>query len=98
MTFSTRPWPPWAAIRSPIAAAPFSLVAAYVIWYTAVHKLGGGHTSMYSNIVPMIAMGVAAVVLGEPLTATKLAGAGAILTGVALTRLDRQALPTPTES
>jgi drug/metabolite transporter (DMT)-like permease len=87
--------PAWAGI---VYSALFSLVAAYVIWYTAVQKLGGGHTSMYSNIVPMVAMGVAAVVLGEPLTATKLAGAAAILTGVAFTRLDRQALPTPTES
>jgi drug/metabolite transporter (DMT)-like permease len=87
--------PAWAGI---VYSALFSLVAAYVIWYTAVQKLGGGHTSMYSNIVPMVAMGVAAVVLGEPLTATKLAGAAAILTGVALTRLDRRALPTPTES
>ncbi len=87
--------PAWAGI---VYSALFSLVAAYVIWYTAVHKLGGGHTSMYSNIVPMVAMAVAAVVLGEPLTATKLAGAAAILSGVALTRLDRTIVATPTES
>ena len=87
--------PAWVGI---VYSALFSLVAAYVIWYTAVHKLGGGHTSMYSNIVPMVAMSVAAIVLGEPLTATKLAGAAAILSGVALTRLERTVIPTPTES
>jgi len=85
----------WAGI---IYSALFSLVAAYVIWYTAVQKLGGGHTSMYSNIVPMVAMTVAAIVLGEPLTGTKLAGAAAILSGVALTRLERTVVATPTES
>jgi drug/metabolite transporter (DMT)-like permease len=80
-----------------IYSALFSLVAAYVIWYTAVQKLGGGHTSIYSNIVPMVAMAVAALVLGEPLTATKLVGAAAILSGVALTRLERAIVATPTE-
>jgi drug/metabolite transporter (DMT)-like permease len=87
--------PAWGGI---VYSALFSLVAAYVIWYTAVQKLGGGHTSMYSNIVPMVAMGIAAVALGEPLTPAKLAGAAAIVTGVALTRLDRRVVPTPTES
>jgi drug/metabolite transporter (DMT)-like permease len=85
----------WAGI---IYSALFSLVAAYVIWYTAVQKLGGGHTSMYSNVVPMVAMSVAAIVLGEPLTGTKLVGAAAILAGVALTRLERAVVATPTES
>lgn len=85
----------WAGIAY---SALFSLVAAYIIWYTAVQRLGGGHTAMYSNIVPMVAMVVAAVVLGEPLTPTKLAGAAAILAGVALTRLNRPVVPTPTES
>jgi drug/metabolite transporter (DMT)-like permease len=85
----------WAGI---VYSALFSLVAAYVIWYTAVHKLGGGRTSMYSNIVPMVAMTVAALVLGEPLTTTKLLGAAAILSGVALTRLERTIVATPTES
>ena len=80
-----------------IYSALFSLVAAYVIWYTAVQKLGGGRTSMYSNFVPMVAMTMAAIVLGEPLTATKLVGASAILSGVALTRLERAIVATPTE-
>jgi drug/metabolite transporter (DMT)-like permease len=74
----------WAGI---VYSALFSLVAAYVIWYTAVQQLGGSHTAMYSNIVPMVAMAIAAIVLGEPLTATKLVGAAAVLSGVLLTRL-----------
>jgi drug/metabolite transporter (DMT)-like permease len=84
----------WAGI---VYSALFSLVAAYVIWYTAVQQLGGSRTSMYSNIVPLVAMGIAAVVLGEPLTASKMAGAAAVLGGVALTRLDRTVPPVPTE-
>ena len=45
----------------------------------------------------MVAMAVAAIGLGEPLTATKLIGASAILSGVALTRLERAIVATPTE-
>lgn len=71
-----------------VYSAVFSLVAAYVIWYTAVQKLGGGRTSMYSNVVPLVAMATAAVALGEALTATKVLGALAVLSGVALTRFE----------
>jgi drug/metabolite transporter (DMT)-like permease len=85
----------WAGI---VYSALFSLVAAYVIWYTAVQRLGGSRTSMYSNVVPLVAMGVAAAVLNEPLTPSKIAGAVAVLGGVALTRLDRSVPAVPTES
>lgn len=76
----------WAGI---VYSALFSLVAAYVIWYTAVQRMGGSRTSMYSNIVPLVAMAIAAVWLDEPMTASKIAGASAVLAGVLLTRLER---------
>ncbi len=41
---------------------------------------------MYSNLVPIVAMGVAAVWLGEALTVAKVIGATTVLGGVALTR------------
>jgi drug/metabolite transporter (DMT)-like permease len=44
---------------------------------------------MYSNIVPLVAMAIAAAWLGEPMTASKIAGAVAVLAGVLLTRLER---------
>jgi drug/metabolite transporter (DMT)-like permease len=71
-----------------VYSALFSLVAAYVIWYTAVREVGGGHTAIYSNVVPLVAMAVATVVVHEPLTMLKIGGALAVLAGVALTRLD----------
>lgn len=85
----------WAGI---VYSALFSLVAAYVIWYTAVQQLGSSRTSMYSNIVPLVAMGIAAVVLGEPLTTSKVAGTVAVLGGVVMTRFDRETVATPSES
>lgn len=75
----------WAGI---LYSAVFSLVAAYVIWYTAVRELGSGHTAIYQNVVPIVAMAVATLALHEPLTAAKVAGAMAVLCGVILTRLE----------
>jgi drug/metabolite transporter (DMT)-like permease len=68
-------------------SAVFSLVVAYVIWYTGVKVLGSGHTAIYSNLVPLSAMLVASVTLHEPLTLIKIAGAVAVLAGLAITRV-----------
>jgi drug/metabolite transporter (DMT)-like permease len=77
----------WIAL---VLSAIFALNIAYLIWYTAVQKIGPSRTAIYSNVVPIAAMAVATVWLGEPLTHTKLIGATAVLTGVALTRTARQ--------
>jgi drug/metabolite transporter (DMT)-like permease len=75
----------WAGI---LYSAVFSLVAAYVIWYTAVRELGSGHTAIYQNVVPIGAMRVATFFLHEPMTRLKVYGAIAVLAGVLLTRLE----------
>ena len=89
-------WWAWALL---VYSAVFALVVAYLIWYTAVQRVGNNRTSIYSNVVPLVAMAVAAAVLGEPITARKIAGAVAILGGVALTRIElRSAADTPSEA
>ncbi len=65
----------------------FVLCLAYLIWYGAVQKIGMARTSIYSNLVPIAAMSVAALWLGEPMTPQKLLGAALVLGGVALTRI-----------
>jgi drug/metabolite transporter (DMT)-like permease len=80
-------------------SAVFALVVAYLIWYTAVQRVGNSRTSIYSNVVPLVAMAVAALVLGEPFSARKIAGAFAILASVALTRLEvRTVVSAPSEA
>lgn len=82
-----------------VYSAVFALVVAYLIWYTAVQRVGNTRTSIYSNVVPLVAMAVAAVALGEPITARKIAGAAGILAGVVFTRLElRVAADTPSEA
>lgn len=80
----------WAAV---LLSALLALFVAYMIWYTAVQTIGSTRTSMYSNVTPIAAMAVAALWLGEPLTARKLAGAGAVIVGLAVSRIERRALP-----
>jgi drug/metabolite transporter (DMT)-like permease len=78
-----------------LLSALLALNLAYVIWYMGVQRLGPARTSIYSNGVPIVAMIVATVWLGEAMTATKIAGAAAVLTGVLLTRLGRRPSQDP---
>lgn len=77
----------WTAL---VLSALLALCLSYLIWYMAVQRIGPARTSTFSNLVPIVAIAVAAVWLGEPLTAAKLTGAGLVLTGVFLTRLGRK--------
>jgi drug/metabolite transporter (DMT)-like permease len=83
----------WIAI---LYSALFALGIAYTIWYSAVREIGNARTSVYSNLVPVVAMLSAVLFLGEPLGVRKLVGAAAVLAGVALTRVggNRMAVPT----
>jgi drug/metabolite transporter (DMT)-like permease len=80
-----------------VLSALLALNVAYLIWYTGVQKIGAARTSMFSNLVPLVAMSFAAVWLGEPLSPVKLIGAAAVLSGVFLTRLGRKPSAIPIE-
>ena len=82
--------PVW-VYASMIGSALLALCVAYMIWYTGIQAIGVARTSLYSNLVPVAAMAVAAIWLGEQITLIKVAGAAAVLTGLFLTRLGRQA-------
>lgn len=73
----------WAALAY---SAIFAIVVAYMIWYTAVQKIGGTRTAMYSNLIPIVALAIAVFWRGEPLGGARLAGAALVLAGVAITR------------
>jgi len=79
-TVSVRTW------VSIVYSAIFALGVAYTIWYAAVRQIGSARTSVYSNIIPLVAMATAVLFLGEPFGVTHATGAAAVLAGVALTR------------
>jgi drug/metabolite transporter (DMT)-like permease len=84
----------WVAL---IYSALFALCVAYTIWYMAVREIGSARTSVYSNLVPIVAMVTAVLTLGEQLTVARLVGASAVLFGVALTRVGKTAPLVPPE-
>jgi drug/metabolite transporter (DMT)-like permease len=90
---SVSAWTLWSLVWS----ALFALNVAYLIWYTGVQRLGPSRTAVYSNLVPIVAMTVATLWLREPLSAVKIGGAAAVLTGVFLTRFRRRPAPLPLE-
>ena len=88
----------WSAVRPAswialVLSGLLALYVSYMIWYTAVQTIGSTRTSMYSNVTPLVAMGVAAIWLGEPVTTRKLIGAAAVIAGLAVTKLERTVLP-----
>ena len=86
-TISLRTW------LSVFYSAIFAFGVAYTIWYAAVRQIGSARTSVYSNIIPLVAMATAVVFLGEPFGLAHAAGAAAVLAGVALTRTAPQVHP-----
>jgi drug/metabolite transporter (DMT)-like permease len=69
------------------ASSLLALAFAYMVWYTAVQRIGSSRTAIYSNLTPIVAMIVAAAWLGEQVTRSQLLGAVLILGGIAVTRL-----------
>ena len=69
-----------------VSSALLALNVSYWIWYTGLKKLGGSRTSVYSYLTPIVAMIVAALWLGEPISGNQVAGAAAIFAGLLITR------------
>jgi drug/metabolite transporter (DMT)-like permease len=64
-----------------------ALSVSYLIWYSAIQRLGATRTSVYNYLTPIVAIVVAALWLREPVQGNQLLGAAAILAGLAVTRL-----------
>jgi drug/metabolite transporter (DMT)-like permease len=82
----------WAAISTTsyglmAASSLLALAFAYIVWYTAVQRIGSARTAVYSNVTPIVAMIVAAIWLGEQVSRTQVLGAALILSGIAVTRM-----------
>ncbi len=69
-----------------VASALLALNLSYWIWYTGLKRLGGSRTSVYSYLTPIVAMIVAAIWIGEPISGNQIAGAAAIFAGLLITR------------
>ncbi|HEX7122646.1 MAG TPA: DMT family transporter [Gemmatimonadaceae bacterium] len=63
-----------------------AMIIAYLFWYHGVKTLGPTHTSMYSNLQPLLAMGIAWPALGERPTPWQLAGTVLVMSGLLVAR------------
>ncbi|MBI4540665.1 MAG: EamA family transporter [Gemmatimonadetes bacterium] len=68
-------------------AGALGIGIAYMLWYVGVRRLGNTRTAVHSNLVPVIALGVAWIWLGESPSPVQLLGAAVIIGGVTLTGL-----------
>jgi drug/metabolite transporter (DMT)-like permease len=67
-------------------SAALAIAIGYVIWNTGVQRIGSARTSVYSYLVPLVAVLVAWAFLGESMQPLQALGAVGILLGVALGR------------
>jgi drug/metabolite transporter (DMT)-like permease len=67
-----------------------SIALAYILWYYGVRHLGSSRTAVYSNTVPVVALLVAWLTLGEVPTWAQVGGTAMILGGIGLSRLSRR--------
>jgi len=72
----------WLAI---VYMAVFASVLGFVWWYKGVEKIGASRTSIFTNLVPVSAVVLAALLLGEQITGGDILGAGLVISGVYLT-------------
>ena len=73
-------------------ASLFAVVFSYLAWSRAVRILGSMRTSVYLNLVPVLAVAIAWWWLGESLTVVQAVGAAAVIGGIALSRRRRAKL------
>lgn len=84
----------WIAV---VYAGLISLSVAYLLWYRGVQRIGSARTAVYSNLVPVVALIVAWLWLGERPALLQVAGAAVILGGISIARLGTsQQLPVRT--
>jgi len=81
-----------------VFSGAFSLALAYILWYYGIRHLGSSRTAVYSNTVPVVALLVAWLTLGEVPTWVQVAGTAMILGGIGLARLRRRPVELPAEA
>ena len=92
--WSTVPLVAWVCV---VFSSLLALNFAYTSWYLGVRQLGSSRTSIYSNVVPVAALVVASVWLGERLEGLRLVGAVLVAAGVLLTRWRHRPAPLEAE-
>lgn len=73
----------------------FGTALAFVWFYDGVRAIGPARTAVFINLVPVAAIVLGVVVLGEPLEASMLVGGALVVAGVLLLNRPEPARPAP---
>jgi drug/metabolite transporter (DMT)-like permease len=76
-------WAGWVAI----GAAPALYMVAVLGYFHAIRLIGPSRTTMISNVEPVCTLTLAALVLGESLSATQVAGAALVIGAILATQI-----------
>lgn len=75
----------WKALGVILYSAVLAIVVGYLIWFTGIKRVGPTRTAIFSNLTPIIAVGIAFLLLSEPLVWLQGLGGAAVLGGISLT-------------
>jgi len=79
MDWSSVEWPAWAGA---VASGVLSIAVANLIWSTGVKRLGPGRTGSFGNLIPVVALIISYVTLGESFAPVQIAGSAVTIFGV----------------
>lgn len=74
-------WRAWAAL---VFVAIFGTAIALVLFYDGVRRIGAARTSVFINLVPVFAVALGVLLLGEPLEPSMLVGGALVIGGIFL--------------
>jgi drug/metabolite transporter (DMT)-like permease len=75
-------WQVWASVTY---LGAFGTVVAFVWWYEGVKAIGSARTAVFNNLVPVFGVSLAALMLGEQVMASMIAGGLLVAAGVTIT-------------
>jgi drug/metabolite transporter (DMT)-like permease len=82
LQWSSIGWQVWASLAY---LGAFGTVLGFVWYYEGVKALGASRTAVFNNLVPVFGISMAALLLGEPVLASMVAGGVLVAAGVTLT-------------
>lgn len=76
-----------AALAAVLYYALVPTVLGYVLWYAGAARASAAQAALYTGLLPVSAVGLAAAVLGEPVGLRQLLGVGCVLAAIAASAL-----------
>jgi drug/metabolite transporter (DMT)-like permease len=79
-----------AALLGVLYYALVPTVGGYLLWYAGAERVDAGRAALYTAVLPVSALALAALVLHEPIGARQLAGAACVLAAIAASASPRR--------